>query len=259
MNRNVRIASELVRLAKSIVAAPRGDYRKMTRYDQYERDEMADSSVQSPANDPVVRLEAEYDRVKSLLDSNAITEIPEDLADDLADAETIIETPRPTGKMRKDAETLVRMFGYADQARMDALKQAIALKHEVDELYDQAIDNHAPYYDESLHDYKSFMRNTFEFYVNDCGMRELGYYKYQFQKAIDEWRRAPNIANWVVSIFNSGEQGESDVRSLGCDPEECSFHYLMNHAENLKYSLEKMGYKYNDGYQYDAFSTQFLR
>ena len=258
MDRNVKIAKELVKLAKILVAYPRSDYKKMTRYQQYENEELAEPLA---VDSLVAEFENEYKRVKSLLMSNDISEldIPIDLQEDLTLAKDIVEKENAgNGENKEHNKRILDVLKKIDNGKMGRLKEAVELKHEVDDLYEEGVNGHEEYYDAVFENYKDYIRYIFSFYAEDCGAKELNYYKREFQNAIDHWKQCPNIVNWMLSIYNSGEKGREDVEKLGYN-DRWQRNYLERRAYYFLHSLKVLGYKYNENYKYDEHSTQFLK
>lgn len=259
MNKNVKIAKELLVLAKSLVVAPRGDYRKLTRRVQQHENELENDI---PMNDPfIAKLDSEYKRVKNLLSTNGISnaDITGDFAKDLEMVEVVVaKGVAVKGEQRKELENILIRFGHIDENKMQTFKTALELKRKVDELYLKAMEGHEEYYDDflDLYSMKSYQEYEFSIYVTDCGLKELRYCEREFTNAINGWKQCQNIANWVMSIYNSGEQGREDVSSLRFYNNE---EYVKRHATNFKYNLEKKGYKYDENYVYSTNSTDHLK
>ena len=259
MNKNVKIAKELLVLAKSLVAAPRGDYRKLTRRVQQHENELENDI---PMNDSfIAKLDSEYKRVKNLLSMNGISkdDLTDDFINDLEMVEaTVAKGTAVKGKQKQELENILIGFEHIDENRIQIFKTALKLKRKVDELYLKAMEGHEEYYDDflDLYSMKSYQEYEFSIYVIDCGLKELRHCEREFTNAINNWKQCPNIANWVMSIYNSGEQGREDVSSLRFHNNE---EYVKRHATAFKYNLENKGYKYDENYVYSANSTDHLK
>jgi hypothetical protein len=264
MDKNVKIAKELVRLAKLLVAEPRGDYKKLSRPQQYENELKNDVQTEDAF---IAKLESEYKRVKNLLSSNGFSEddATGDFKSDLEEAKNAIEKGEPVnGEAKKNLEDVLWNFGLIDEAKMNTYKEALELKKKVDKLYEEGKKGHESYYDDFFWLYKrdSYQNYEFSIYCADCGLKELKRCEYELTNAINHWKQCPNILNWVASIYNSGEEGRKDAINAGFHQEwlqDSRLSYLKDHAYEFKYRLENMGYKYNENYTYSTDSTENLK
>lgn len=277
MDKNVKIAKELLRLAKSLVAEPRGDYKKLRRPQQYENELKNDVLSNDVLSEDsfIARLDSEYKRVKNLLSANdvSVADVPGSFAEDLEKVKDAVEKGEAVeGEKKKELERVLMGFGFIDENKMKTFKEAFELKKKVDELYEEGKKGHESYYDGffSLYKMDSYQDYEFSIYCADCGLKELKRCEYEFTNAINHWKQCPNILNWVVSIYNSGEQGKKDVDnilkntvhrsmeelmpSFGKDNE-----YIMNEAYRFLKCLKDLGYKYNENYTYGTNSTENLK